>query len=79
MINSAEKAILIKSSLISLKNTRSSQGTTLMTLKGDQKVTRAVLATEEDASKGYRKIKVPAVGVNLVGSDLASRQIKLDV
>ena len=79
MINSAEKAILIKSSLISLKNTRSSQGTTLMTLKGDQKVTRAVLASEEDASKGYRKIKVPAVGVNLVGSDLASRQIKLDV
>ena len=50
-----------------------------MTLKGDQKVTRATLASEEDASKGYRKIKVPAVGVNLVGSDVASRQIKMDV
>ncbi len=78
IVNSADKAILIKSSLITLKTTRSSIGSTLMTLKGDQRLTRAFPATEEDASKGYRKIKVPATGVNLIGSDLASRQIKID-
>ena len=38
-----------------------------------------MLATEEDSAKGYRKIKVPAAGVNLVESDLATRQMKLDV
>jgi len=78
MISNAEKAIMIKSSLITLKTTRTSVGTTLMTLKAGQEITQAMIAPADDSVKGYRKIKVPATGVNMVGSDLASRQIKID-
>jgi hypothetical protein len=79
MISSADKAIMIKSSLIPQKTTRSSVGTTLMTLKTGQTVTRTMAATENDAFKGYRKIKIPATGVTLAESDLEAQQIKMDV
>jgi hypothetical protein len=36
-------------------------------------------ATENDAFKGYRKIKIPATGVTLAESDLEAQQIKMDV
>ena len=47
-------------------------------LKPGQTITKAMLAPADDSAKGYRKIKVPAAGVNVIGSDLASRQMKID-
>ena len=59
------KAIAIKSSLIPVKNTKTSIGVQLMTLKGGQKVIHAMtdFADKITDGKGFRKQKVPATGV----------------
>ena len=72
------KAILISSSLIPKKTTRTSAGVTLMTLKRNQKVVAAYFG--EDAKKyadvpKIRKIKIPATGV---ASDSGGEQITLE-
>ena len=68
LISSDNRAIVIKTSLIPQKTTRTSSGVTLMTLKKGQTVT-AVQVDVED-SKGYKKTKIPATGVPLVGEQL---------
>ena len=79
LINSANRAIVIKSSLIPVKNTRTSGGVTLMTLKKDQHITKCITdATELDGLKGYRKIKIPATGQPLNDKDLPSEQLTID-
>ena len=63
LIDSSKRAIIIKSSLIPEKNTRTSGGVALMTLKRGGKITRCLdnLGDFEDL-KGYRKLKIPATG-----------------
>ncbi len=68
LISSDNRAIVIKTALIPQKATRTSSGVTLMTLKKGQTVT-AVQVDVED-SKGYKKTKIPATGVPLVGEQL---------
>ena len=68
LISSDNRAIVIKTSLIPQKTTRTSSGVTLMTLKKGQTLT-AVQVDVED-SKGYKKTKIPATGVPLVGEQL---------
>ena len=68
LISSDNRAIVIKTALIPQKNTRTSSGVTLMTLKKGQTIT-AVQVDVED-SKGYKKTKIPATGVPLVGEQL---------
>ena len=68
LISSDSRAIVIKTALIPQKNTRTSSGVTLMTLKKGQTLT-AVQVDVED-SKGYKKTKIPATGVPLVGEQL---------
>ncbi len=68
LISSDNRAIVIKTALIPQKNTRTSSGVTLMTLKKGQTLT-AVQVDVED-SKGYKKTKIPATGVPLVGEQL---------
>ena len=68
MINSEKKAILIRPSLIPIKTTRTSQGTTVfaMNLKKKQKITKVLTDFEKkypEAMSTYRKIKIPATGV----------------
>ena len=67
LTSSDKRAILIKSSLITEAATRTSGGTTLLTLKKGQMVVSATKDTENlpDGGKGLRKIKVPATGVPL--------------
>jgi hypothetical protein len=75
MVNSADRAIIIKSSLIPQKNTRTSAGVSLMTLKKDQKITKCFTQTEEyENVKGLRKIKIPATGQLLEDN---SQQLKI--
>ncbi len=64
---SDNRAILIKSSLIPVMSTRTSNGVQLMTLKKGEKLIAATADTElipEDA-KGLKKVKIPATGVLL--------------
>ncbi len=68
LISSDNRAIAIKTALIPQKTTRTSSGVTLMTLKKGQTVT-AVQADVED-TKGYKKTKIPATGVPIVGEQL---------
>ncbi len=64
MTSSDKKAIVIKSSLIPIKTTRSAAGVSLFTLKKGHKITSALVGFEGDFdSKGYKKLKIPASGV----------------
>ena len=83
ILNSDSKAILIRPSLIPIKTTRSSQGTTIfaMNLKKKQVVTEVLEDYSErfpDAYSRYRKIKIPAVGVLLSDKDITTKQIKIE-
>ena len=71
LVDSSKKAIIIKSSLIPEKNTRTSGGVTLMTLKKGGKITKCIdnLENFEDL-KGYRKLKIPATGQAISKKDL---------
>ena len=78
MINSADRAIVFKSSLIPIKTTRTAGGVSLMTLKKDQRVTGASLLADKQDDKGYRKLKLPATGTLLADKDIKNMQLKFD-
>jgi DNA gyrase subunit A len=83
ILNSDSKAILIRPSLIPIKTTRSSQGTTIfaMNLKKNQVITEVLEDYSErfpDAYSRYRKIKIPADGVLLSDKDITTKQIKIE-
>ena len=68
LINSENKAILIRPSLIPIKTTRTSIGTVVfaMNLKKNQKIKKVLTDYEKkypEAKESYRKIKIPATGV----------------
>jgi DNA gyrase subunit A len=78
LVSAAEKAIVIKTSLIPQKATRTSGGVTLMTLKKNDKLTFATANIPESYSKGYKKLKIPASGVTIPDSDLSALQLSFD-
>jgi len=78
MINSADRAIVFKSSLIPIKTTRTAGGVSLMTLKKDQKIIGAKQLTDKQEDKGYRKLKLPATGTLLAEKDIQAMQLKFD-
>ena len=64
MISSDKKAIVVKSSLIPQKATRSAAGVNVFTLKKGSKLTKAYVGFEASFdSKGFKKLKIPASGV----------------
>ncbi|MBQ8567482.1 MAG: topoisomerase IV [Clostridia bacterium] len=82
LINSEDKAILIRPSLISEKTTRTAAGSSVfaMNLNKNQKITEVLENYEErypEANQRYRKIKVPATGVLLSDKDITTKQIKI--
>ena len=79
MINSQDRAIIVKSSLIPEKNTRTSGGVSIMTLKKGQTLVKCVdnLEAYEDL-KGYRKLKIPASGQPLSKKDIDLEQLSID-
>ncbi len=80
MISDNDRAILIKSSLIPIKTTRTSSGVQVMTLKKGQILKTALTDFGEDYQnvKSYRKIKIPASGTLLEEKDIHIQQIKID-
>lgn len=77
LVNSADRAIIFKSSLIPQKTTRTAGGVSLMTLKKDQKVVSATIDLAEQDDKGYRKYKLPATGTLLAEKDISAMQMKI--
>ena len=71
IVNNQKKAIVVKSSLIPLKTSRTSAGSTVFTCKKGQKIT---LATDNFAehldNTGYKKIKIPATGSAISEKDI---------
>lgn len=80
LISDADRAIIVKSSLLSLNSTRTSGGTAVMSLKKGQKVVAAITDFTERYGevKGYRKLKLPAPGVLLAEKDINVQQIKIE-
>ena len=79
LVSSADRAIIVKTSLIPIKNTRTSGGVTLMTMKKDQ-VIRACFSHlgELENTKGYRKLKIPASGQLLSDKDMGAEQLRIE-
>ncbi|MBQ8331391.1 MAG: topoisomerase IV [Clostridia bacterium] len=80
LINNADRAIILKTSLIPIKSTRTSGGVTLMTMKKGQELRSALRNIDEkyDRLKGYRKLKLPASGQLLADDDLKILQLKIE-
>ena len=71
IVNNQKKAIIVKTSLIPLKSSRTSAGTTVFTCKKGQKITRASEKFSEHLDNtGYKKIKIPATGSSISEKDL---------
>ena len=81
IVSDAGKGILIKSSLIPEKSTRTASGVILFQLKKKAKVCKAVfgddVANYPDASK-CKKIKIPAAGSPLLIPDIDEMQLGID-
>ena len=80
LISSDNRAIIFKSSLIVQKATRTSQGASIMTLKKNAKITRAIkdFESEFENTKGYKKLKLPTTGVAL-GSKGSQEQLSIEI
>lgn len=80
LVSSEDRAIIFKSSLIPVKATKTAAGVQLMTVKNKQKIVNAIsdFDNTSEATKGYRKIKLPATGVLLSDKDIKNRQISID-
>jgi len=80
LASSEDRAIIFKSSLIPVKATKTASGVQLMTLKKNHKIVKAIsdFDNTSDATKGYKKIKLPATGVLLSDKDIKNRQISID-
>ncbi len=80
LINSADRAIALKTSLIPVKNTRTSGGVSLMTLKKGQKVVRCLDGLDKyENLKGFKKLKIPATGSPISKKDLKPTQLTMDI
>ena len=74
------KAIVLKSTLIPEKTTRTSAGVQLITLKRGDTVKLACtdFETRFENTKGYKKIKIPATGTLIAEKDIHAQQLKID-
>ena len=84
MINSENKAILIRPSLIPIKTTRTSIGTVVfaMNLKKNQKIKKVLSDYQKkypEEKEMYRKIKIPATGVLISKKKPKDPQLKIDI
>ncbi len=69
LLGTDDKAIIIKSSIIPAKPTRTASGVSIITLKSGQKLKKVILNPDETpyaAIKGINKIKIPAAGVSVL-------------
>ena len=80
ILSNADRALIVKTSLITQMTTRTSGGTTILSLKKGQKVVEAITNFTEKYgdTKGYRKVKLPSTGTLLAEKDINAQQLKID-
>ena len=80
LVSSEDRAIIIKTSLIPIKSTKTSIGVQLMTVKKNNKLVSAISDFESvyENTKGYRKLKLPATGTLLSEKDIKNQQISIE-
>ena len=80
IVSSNDRAIVLSTSLIPEKTTRTSMGSQLITLKKNTAVSAVFtdFADKFESTKGYKKLKIPASPVLLVEKDIEKMQLKLD-
>ncbi len=80
LVSSEDRAIIIKTSLIPIKSTKTSIGVQLMNVKKNHKLTSALSDFESvyENTKGYRKLKLPATGVLLGEKDINKQQLSFE-
>ena len=81
IVSSNDRAIVLSTSLIPEKTTRTSIGSQLITLKKGSTVSAVIsdFSDRFESTKGYKKLKIPATPVLLVEKDMEKMQIKMDV
>ena len=79
MISNAKRGIVISSNLVPSKASRTSQGVTIFTLKGGQKLVSVLtdFADKFTSAKSLKKIKIPATGIAIDEFDAEKQQIQL--
>ena len=80
LLSDAGRAILIRSTLVPQKATRTAGGVTLFTLKAGQKlkeVFHGEAISQIDGASKCKKIKIPATGVALSAADFGKKQLTL--
>ncbi len=80
LISSEDRAMIIKTSLIPIKSTKTSIGVQLINIKKNHKLTQAIDDFESvyGDTKGYRKLKLPATGVLLSEKDIKKQQLSIE-
>ena len=81
LVNDGDRAIVIKTSLIPIKSTRSAGGITLMTMKKGQRLEYCINDFEEKfdlSGGGFRKYKLPASGQLLSPKDQKVEQLRIE-
>ncbi len=80
LVSSEDRAIIIKTSLIPIKSTKTSIGVQLINIKKNHKLTQAIdnFETVYGDTKGYRKLKLPATGVLLSEKDIKKQQLTIE-
>ena len=79
LVSDSDRAIIVKTSLLPIKTTRTSAGVQVFTLKKGQKLRAAYsdFAERFEDTKGYKKIKIPASGTLLSEKDIDKQQLKI--
>ena len=79
LVSNADRAIIVKTSLLPIKTTRTSAGVQVMMLKKGQTLSAVYddFAERFEDTKGYKKIKIPATGILLSEKDIDKQQLKI--
>ena len=79
LISNVGKALVLNTSIIPEKATRSANGVTLYTLRKKQEIERVIVdpAALGHNVKKYRKTKIPATGTQLEELDIEAQQISM--
>lgn len=79
IISNVSRAIIVSSSIIPLKSTRSTQGVSVFKVKGVQKIVAATDSPEKYCTtpSRYKKTKIPATGTILEEKDIELGQVSI--
>ena len=74
------RILIFNTAQLQAKTTRATQGVAVMTLKKNQQIISAIsdFDSNSESTKGLRKLKIPATGVNIADKDSKNQQMSFD-